>query len=347
MKPSVARSIVLLAAALVVIAVLGTRMTACVPAGHVGVMTAFGQVQERTLEEGLSLKAPHLNVMPISVQNRSYSVGFTANDPNAAVSSDMQTVGFQVNIGWYAAPDQVWELVRYVSQNERSWVPAIIDPAMRQGVKSVFSRYTLREIIQTREQVRNEIAIEIQDLVEERLNERNEGLGTAVRITQVTLDNIDYSSEFEAVIEATQREEQRSRLAENELRRIEIESQQQVVQASAERRAAVERARGEAESLLIRNEAEVMAYLALRQAGFDLNTYRFLEEWDGVLPGVLAGDDGLQMMFQRQADGTIDQEQIGLILQSLRDARQELAAEMAADEEMAIEQEAAAEAVQE
>lgn len=326
MKPSAVRTLILFVGGVVVLGLLGTRMTACVPAGHVGVMTAFGQVQERTLNEGLNFKAPHVSVMDVSVQNRSYSVGFPANDPNAAVSSDMQTVGFQVNIGWYASPEHAWELVRYVSQNEASWVPAIIDPAMRQGVKAVFSRYTLREIIQTREQVRNEIAVEIQELVEERLNERNEGLGTAIRITQVTLDNIDYSDEFEAIIEATQREEQRSRLAENELRRIEIEAQQQVVQAEAERRAAVERARGQAESLLIRNEAEVMAYLALRQAGFDLNSYRFLEEWNGELPQVLAGDDSLEMMFRRTADGTIDTEEIGLIIQQLRDARTQLGA---------------------
>lgn len=319
------RSLFVLAIGVVLVVVVLSRMTACVPAGHVGVMTAFGQVQERTLPEGLNFKLPHLGVMPISVQNRSYSVGFAANDPNAAVSSDMQTVGFQVNIGWYANPEQAWQLVRFVSQNDQTWVGAIIDPAMRQGVKAVFSRYTLREIIQTREQVRNEIAIEIQTLVEERLNERNPGLGHALKITQVTLDNIDYSNEFEAVIEATQREEQRSRLAENELRRIQIEAQQQVVQAQAERQAAVERARGEAEALLITNEAEVRAYLALRQAGFDLNTYRFLERWDGELPGVMAGGDGLQMLFQRRSDGTIDQEQIGLIIQQLRDAREELA----------------------
>ncbi|MFT6399614.1 MAG: regulator of protease activity HflC (stomatin/prohibitin superfamily) [Bradymonadia bacterium] len=302
-------------------------MTACVPAGHVGVVMAFGEVKEVTLTEGLRFKAPHLTVMPVSVQARSYSVGFSANDANAAVSSDMQTVGFQVNIGWYVNPEQAWELVRYVSQNEDSWVPNVIDPAMRQGVKAVFSRYTLRQIIQEREQVRIEIGDEIQGLIVERLDERNEGLGSAVQISQVTLDNIDYSDDFEAVIEATQREEQRARLAENELRRIEIESQQQVVQAQAARQAAVERARGEAEAMLIRNEAQVLSFVALNQAGFDVNSYKFLEEWDGVLPTVMSGGAGLEMMFQRSADGSVNTEDIGLILQSLQAAHQRISGE--------------------
>jgi regulator of protease activity HflC (stomatin/prohibitin superfamily) len=302
-------------------------MTACVPAGHVGVVMAFGEVKEVTLTEGLRFKAPHLTVMPVSVQARSYSVGFSANDANAAVSSDMQTVGFQVNIGWYVNPEQAWELVRYVSQNEDSWVPNVIDPAMRQGVKAVFSRYTLRQIIQEREQVRIEIGDEIQGLIVERLDERNEGLGSAVQISQVTLDNIDYSDDFEAVIEATQREEQRARLAENELRRIEIESQQQVVQAQAARQAAVERARGEAEAMLIRNEAQVLSFVALNQAGFDVNSYKFLEEWDGVLPTVMSGGAGLEMMFQRSADGSVNTEDIGLILQSLQATHQRISGE--------------------
>ncbi len=310
--------------ATVVVALLASRSVTCVPAGHVGVVMAFGKVKESTLGEGMRFRSPHLTVMPVSVQSRSYSVGFPANDANAAVSSDMQTVGFQVNIGWYVQPDQAWQLVRYVSQNEGSWTANVIDPAMRQGVKAVFSRRSLREIVQNREQVRVDIAAEIQSLVQERLNERHEGLGTAIQITQVTLDNVDYSNEFEQIIEATQREEQRARLAENELRRVEIEAQQQVVQAQAQRQAEIERARGEAEAHLIRIEAQVQGYLALRQAGFDLGSYRFMEVWDGELPGVLAGDDSLQVMLSRTENGTISTEEIGLILDTVREARTSL-----------------------
>ncbi len=321
------RTLILISGSALILFLGATRVTTCIPAGHVGVVTSFGEVKEATLTEGLRFKAPHLSVMPVSVQARSYSVGFSADDPNAAVSSDMQTVGFQVNIGWYVNPSQAWELVRFVSQDEDSWVPSVIDPAMRQGVKAVFSRYSLREIIQERERVRIEIGDEIQSLIVERLDERNEGLGSAVQIAQVTLDNIDYSDDFEAVIEATQREEQRSRLAENELRRIEIESRQQIVQAQAARQAAVEQARGEAEALLIRNEAQVLSFVALSQAGFDVNSYKFLEEWDGVLPTVMSGEAGLEMMFQRSADGTVNTENIGLILQSLQVAHERIAGE--------------------
>jgi regulator of protease activity HflC (stomatin/prohibitin superfamily) len=333
MTPKLFRTIPFAVIGVVAFVLVSTRLVACVPAGHVGVLVALGEVKERVLSEGVHVKAPHHQVLSISSQNRSYTVGYGPNDPNAAVSSDMQTVGFTVNISWYAPPEHAWQLVRYVHQNDDMWVPSIIDPAMRQGVKSVFSRYTLRDLIQHRERARNDVAEEIHRLVEERLNERHEGLGDAISITQVTLDNVDYSEQFEAVIEATQREEQRARLAENELRRIEIEARQQLVQAEAERLATVERSRGEAEALLIRNEAQVTAYLALRQVGFDLNSYRFLEQWNGILPTVMAGDDGLSMMFQRRSDGTLDPEQIGLIIDQVRAARERITTPVQPDEE--------------
>jgi regulator of protease activity HflC (stomatin/prohibitin superfamily) len=112
-------------------------------------------------------------------------------------------------------------------------------------------------------------------------------------VAQVTLTNLDYSEEFEAVIEATQREEQRVRLAQNELERIRIESERQIVEAEAQRRAAVERARGVAESLEIEVEARANTYRLLSETGLDVATYLFLERWDGKLPQVMPGESTL------------------------------------------------------
>lgn len=295
--------------------------------GHVGVQVFLGNLNDTVLDPGLSI--PNIRtVINVSTQNQTYGLEYTSSNPNAAVSSDMQTVGFSINLAYYiTGPEAARNLVEYVNRNPDTWVTMIIDPAINQGVKVVFSRFTLREIIEKREVVRREVSDAITELINERLEERSPDLAGAIRITQVTLNNLDYSREFEAVIEATQREEQRARLAQNELARIRIEAEQQIVQASAERRANVERARGQAESLLIATEARVQSYYALQAAGINPNSYRFTEVWDGKLPTVMSGEGGLDFLISPGQGNTGN---ISAILEDIRVARYAYGEETAA-----------------
>ncbi len=275
-------------------------------------------------------------VIKVSTQSKSYTRGFDANNPAAAVSKDLQTVGFAVNVAYYVkGTDSARELVRFVDRDPGNWSSNLIDPAILQAVKVVFSTYTLREIVEKREEARHAIAALISELLNERLVERSPALDRAILVTQITLDNIDYSDEFERVIEETQQEEQRVRLAGNALNRIRIEAMQQVAQAEAERLAAVERARGQAEAeierargealaILLRNEAQVQAYMALGSVGLDINAYRITEVWDGQLPRLLGGGEGLGLILSPDESGEFDVERASIILDSLRSARREL-----------------------
>lgn len=325
---------ILILVAIVIVLLILVRPWAVVPPGHVGVKVFFGKVQEEAFNEGFHLTI--CSITEVSTQSQSYSVEFDANNPNAAVSSDLQTVGFRVNVAYYVnGPEAARELVIFVNRDPNTWARNLIDPAILQSVKVVFSGYTLREVVERREEARRSIAEHISDLINERMVERSETLDGAIIVTQVTLDNIDYSDDFENVIEMTQQEEQRVRFAENQLNRIRIEAQQQVAQAEAARQALVQQARGEAEAaierargdalaLLINNEAQVQAYAALAAVGINPNTYRFSEVWNGELPTFLGGAEDLGMMVNTDAAGEIDMERIGIILGEIRSAREQL-----------------------
>jgi len=288
------RNVVIFTGILITLIIAAGSTCVVVEPGTVGVQTFMGNLKGRVLEPGLSF--PNYNrITHVSVQSRSYTVDYDTRNPRAAVSSDMQTVGFAIDVNYYVAgPDAARELVRLVNRDPDSWERLIIAPTIDQAVKSVFARYSLRALIETRETVRGEVAEAIVQLVDERLSERDEVLRGAIRIAQVTLTNLDYSAEFEAVIEATQREEQRVRLATNELERIRIESERQIVEAEAQRRAAVERALGVAEALEIEVRARANSYNMLEEAGVDVGMYLFLERWNGILPQVVGGE---QLMY--------------------------------------------------
>lgn len=259
---------------------------AIVEPGNVGVQIFMGSLKERVLEPGLSV--PNVNkVIHISLQSRNYEVSYSSDHARAAVSSDMQTVGFGLDVNYFVPTgDAARAMVQFVSRDPGAWERIIIAPTIDQAVKSVFARHTLRGLIENREAVRVEVAEAINELINERLTERDASLAGAIRVAQVTLTNLDYSREFEAVIEETQREEQRVRLARNELERIRIENERQLVEAEAQRQAAVERARGVAEALEIEVRAQADAYRLLREAGVDVNLYRLTERWNGQLPQV-------------------------------------------------------------
>lgn len=288
-----ARRIVFTLVLIVVLIIGASSSCVIVEPGNVGVQTFMGSLKDRVLEPGLSF--PNVNTIThVSVQSRSYHVDYDTNHARAAVSSDMQTVGFAVDVNYYVSgPDAARELVRLVNRDPETWERLIIAPTIDQAVKTVFARYSLRNLIENRETVRTECAEAIVNLIDQRLTERDVVLRGAIRVAQVTLTNLDYSSEFEAVIEATQREEQRVRLAQNELERIRIESERQIVEAEAARRAAVERSRGVAEAMEIEAQARANTYRLLTDAGLDIATYLFLERWNGELPTVMAGENQL------------------------------------------------------
>jgi len=308
----------------------------CVESGHVRVVTQFDAVlDDNTLSEGANFIWFWRGTVDVNCQAQNESVGATWSDQKAAVSRDTQSLGFQLDIGWCVNKPAAPHLVRHYSASTETWSETIIIHCMWQAVKNVMSNYSVVEVTQQRETVKNEIEEQLVLLINERLVNKDPVLENAVTITQVNLSNIEYSDGYEQAIEAKQVLEQEVQREERELERIRINAQQQVAQAEAERDAMVQRANGEALSRIVRAEAEVKAYLWLLQVGVDPMTNRFYDTWDGVVPTVWGGGGGsIEMLIPASCgESGISAENLQLLLRSMQEEREAIEERMTQTQE--------------
>jgi prohibitin 2 len=118
----------------------------------------------------------------------------------------------------------------------------------------------------------------------------NEGIDQCIRsaakegnllVTKVTVTDFDFSPAFNTAIEAKAVAEQRAEEEKNRLEQVKYQANQTIVQAEAQARAV----------MLLANAAS---------SSQDSNAYLFLEwlkVWNGVLPTVMTGEDGSQLLI--------------------------------------------------
>jgi prohibitin 2 len=251
------------AIALVAIVAL-LNATTIVDAGTRGVVKTFGEVTG-VFDEGLHFRTPFVtSVVPVDVKTQRLV------SESSAASRDLQIVTTQVVLNYRADPTRVADLVREVGTDYEA---KIIDPAIQESVKAATAQFTAENLITQRPLV--------SESIREVLNERLTARGIIVE--EVSITEFNFSAEFSRAIEAKQVAEQDALRAERELRRAQIEAQQQVARAEAEAEARLQVARAEAEALRLQREVISPELLQLR----------FIERWDGILPRFMGGDSGL------------------------------------------------------
>jgi regulator of protease activity HflC (stomatin/prohibitin superfamily) len=235
-----------------------------VDAGTRGVVKTFGEVTG-VFEEGLHFRTPLVtSVVSVDVKTRRYESN------SSAASRDLQIVTTQVVLNYHPDPAAVGTLVRDIGTD---YEPKVIDPAIQESVKAATARFTAEELITQRPLVSESI----KDVLGTRLIPRG------IIVEDLSITEFNFSPEFSKAIEAKQVAEQDALRAERELRRVQIEAQQQVAQADAQAEARLKVAQAEAEALRLQREVISPALLQLR----------FIEKWDGVLPRFSAGDTGM------------------------------------------------------
>lgn len=302
-----------------------------VQAGYAAVQTTIGGRlhDDVVTNEGLHFHAPWISYHSYRIQQQTITVHADTNATNAAVTQDIQTLGYTLNVAWYPETASLINLVRNVSRDQDYWVNDIILPSVIQGAKQAFSEYSLRTIVTQRDAVKQHILEYVRSELAGRLEEKHEGLGEAITITDVMLVNVDFDDSFEQVIEQTVQAEQRVRQTEQENRQFELEQQRQVLQAEQARISQVINALGETEAMLIRTQGEMLQAQAYRSVGRDPNFAEFLKSWNGQFPTTLfnLGGDSGAALFQTMAVN-FDPEAVSAAIQELRDARQELLDEL-------------------
>lgn len=239
--------------------VLWNLCTVTIPTGHRGVVTRFGKVQPKVLDEGFHLKTP------IVSRVKRMNVQVQRNDVEVAVGTkDLQQLKAKLSLNWHLEPASVNEIYQNIGR-ESAVVDRIIQPAIHEVTKAATPKRTAEAILKNRA----ELKAEIDQNIEVRL------ASYGVIVDDVSLVNVSFSPEFTKSIEAKQ-------IAEQEAKQAEYIAQK----ASQEAQAEINRAKGQAESQRLLRET--LTPELLQKAA--------IEKWDGQFPAVITGDGTLPMI---------------------------------------------------
>ena len=230
-RKAIIGAVVVIAVVFVLGGALGT-----VGAGQRGVLLRFQAPTGEIKEEGLYYKIPFVEqVVLMSTQIQKYTA------PATSSSKDLQVVTTEVTLNYQLNASSVTKIYTDLRQEYEG---RIIQPYIQEAVKSTTANYDAEELITQRPMVKDEL----QNLIAERVKP----LG--IDVVQLSITDFQFSPAFQDAIEAKVRAVQQALEAENALKRVEFEAQQEVTRAKAE-----------AEGLRLQKQQITAQLLELRQ----------------------------------------------------------------------------------
>ena len=272
---SIVRIVIPIIIGIIIISIIAVSSVRIVDAGNRGVLVQFGNVDtDASLDEGLHFVVPFRdNIIQMEVRTQKQV------ETTDAASKDLQDVSTQVALNYHVNPDRaqvVYQQLGFDYDNR------VIVPAIQESVKQVTARFNAEELITKREAVKDQIEEQITD----RLAAFNI-ISDAISIT-----DFQFSELFKSAVEAKVAAQQRALQAQNELRRIQIEAQQNEAQAIGDQKANIARAEGIKQSNVLEAEGEAQAITIIDKQLMNNPTYLdWLKatRWDGKLPLVTGG----------------------------------------------------------
>jgi prohibitin 1 len=259
-RPVYNNPLFLLGAAAVLL--LGTGL-ACSPVrvvdeGHVGLVTRFGRARD-VRPPGLTVVNPVTERL-LEVETRVRPITFTGID---AGSQELQSVKLTGTLNYALDSAKVVELYRTVGLDFQA---RVLNAALHSTAKAVLPQYPVNSILASREQISAQI--------QERLNVELKDYGIVV--TNIFLEDISFSPEFQKAIEEKQTAAQNAEKEKQVLEQRRQQALQAVAVAEGEAQAAVKRAEGQAEANRLLAASLTPAVLEDKR----------LSKWDGKLPTV-------------------------------------------------------------
>jgi prohibitin 2 len=263
---------------IIIVSVIAISSVRIVDAGNRGVLVQFGNVDtDASLDEGLHFVVPFRdNVIQMEVRTQKLVESTTS------ASKDLQDVSTQVALNYHVNPGRAQ--VAY-QQLGFDYANRVIVPAIQESVKQVTARFNAEELITKRETVKNQI----EEQITARLAAYN------IIADAISITDFQFSQLFKSAVEAKVAAQQRALQAQNELRRIQIEAQQNEAQAIGEQKANIARAEGIKQSNVLQAEGEAQAITIIDEQLRNNPTYlEWLKStrWDGKLPLVTGGAGG-------------------------------------------------------
>ena len=252
------------AALAVVLCVVACFQT--VPAGHTGVVTTFGRVENYTLDSGAHFVAPWKAVVRMDnrVQKQTLEL--------PCFSSDIQEVNIRYTVNYQISKADAMTLYSTVGI---SYYDTVIAPNIAESVKVAVARYTAEDLVG----MRDALAAEIQKILAGKLEAYH------IELVGTSIENMDFTDVFTNAVEAKQ-------VAQQNKLRAQTEAEQRVVESEAEARIRRIEADAAAYEVLARAEAEAEANRKISESlTQNLIDYAYANAWDGQLPRIYTGAD--------------------------------------------------------
>jgi regulator of protease activity HflC (stomatin/prohibitin superfamily) len=232
-------------------------------AGEIGIRTRFSKVTG-IVEQGLYLKVPFIESVRV-LETRTRTINYDQNGQEGdstgssaltGASKDLQDVSIGVMVNYKLNATKAENIFNQYKTNENFEIN-VIEPIIRETVKSVSAQYTAEELVTKR--------LEYSDKVTALLSERFTTKDSVLERFSIT--NFEFSKAFSQAIEAKVTAVQTAEAARNKLEQVKFEAQQ-----------TVEKAKADAEAIRISAQA------INSQGGADYVNLKAVEKWNGVLP---------------------------------------------------------------
>jgi prohibitin 2 len=245
----------------------GLSATYVVEPGHRGVEVMLGRVTPGFKPEGFGFKIPFITqVVPQMIRQQ------TAKMTADCYSSDLQQVKMEVRVLYRIPEASVVSVFRDYANDP---FESLIRPRVAEALNELTALRSAEVIVQKREEVKSQA-----------LDSARRKVGDVLMIEDIVLEDINLTQALETAIEAKMVQEQ-------EAARARFAQQQVQVEANT----AVIKARGEAESIVLRGAA--------LRANPSVLELQIIEHWDGVTPIVVGpGVTGANMMLPLGDFGT-------------------------------------------
>ncbi|MDR2426447.1 MAG: prohibitin family protein [Endomicrobium sp.] len=223
-----------------------------VPVGYVGVRINIFSGETESYARGTYLKVPIMHKV-VNYDVKTQRQEFKAN----SASKDLQAVHAIIVVNFRPDYSKVNDIHTNIG-SDYQW--KVIDPAVQEAAKAAISKLPVEMVVVERENLRAAI--------EERLSEKLAHYN--IIIENVSITNIDFSAEFNRVVEEKQIEEQKVKKAQYQRMQAEEEKQRQILMAEAE-----------AKKQQLLKESTNKEVIGLK----------WIEKWDGRLPLYMMGND--------------------------------------------------------
>ena len=231
--------------------------TTVVPTGHIGVVTLYSKVQDKSLDSGFHMIKPFVEtVHDVDIRTQKYENTVEGS------AKDLQIVNITMSINYQIIPEKASELYSKVGKDYDN---IILNPALQSSLKASIAQFTAEEMVTKRAEVSNSITTEL-----------NNRLSDYFTISAVNLENISFTDEYNKAIEAKTTNEQKAQAEKAQLEIIKVQNEQKLNTA-------------ETEAKVRELEAQSITDKTLEQKKLEVQE-KWIEKWSGNLPTTMLGD---------------------------------------------------------